>query len=87
MDSPVTPQQAFTRMSTINLAHPHSLHPEACNPTMDLVVLLHEDDGRTKVALWRMASGSKVWEVDIAGRILGLAWSRDGELPRLTAVI
>ncbi|WOO81875.1 uncharacterized protein LOC62_04G005390 [Vanrija pseudolonga] len=78
MDTPVAPSQAFTRMSTINLAQPHSLHPEACNPTMDLVVLLHEDEGRTKVALWRMASGSKVWEVDIVGRILGLAWSRGG---------
>lgn len=32
----------------------------------------------TKVELWRM-SGSKVWEVMVTGRVLGLAWSRDGE--------
>ncbi|KAL1412364.1 hypothetical protein Q8F55_000108 [Vanrija albida] len=77
--STAPPAQAFTRMSTINLAHAHTLHPDACNPTMDLVCLLHEDEAvKSKVALWRMASGSKVWEVELGGRVLGLAWSRDG---------
>lgn len=102
-DLPTT--RSFTPLATIPLAHPHVLHPDACNPTMDLVVLILEDAGdavggggsaaafgskgkgkagpgvRTKVALWRM-SGSKVWEVDVAGRVLGLAWSRDGRCCR-----
>jgi len=92
MDEPEGSPSAFTSLATIPLAKPHVLHPDACNPTMDLVVLLLEDEeggggmgGRgkagagvsTKVALWRM-SGSKVWEVDVGGRVLGLAWSRDG---------
>ena len=34
--------------------------------------------GPTAVALWRM-SGSKVWEVDVDGSIIGLAWSIDGK--------
>ena len=96
---------SFTPLSTLHLPVPHVLHPDACNPVMDLVVLhaLMEDGNsdtrvtkrindvtergetveggpappRTKVALWRM-SGSKVWEVDLVGKVAGLAWSQDG---------
>jgi hypothetical protein len=103
MDEPSMNSSSFTALATIPLAKPHVLHPDACNPTMDLVALLLETDPNaagagaptpswrkpnakipitTKVALWRM-SGSKVWEVDVGGRILGLTWSRDGELEPL----
>ncbi|KAK4687139.1 hypothetical protein P7C73_g2981, partial [Tremellales sp. Uapishka_1] len=88
---------SFTPLATLHLPAPHVLHPHACNPAMDLVVLLSTSlpsgarnvvgkgkekasSGKgdtTKVALWRM-SGSKVWEVELEGRVLGLAWSRDG---------
>lgn len=89
---------SFTPLATIHLPHPHLLHPDACNPAMDLVVLLDprsapssanasilsrkgkekvEIVGGTKVALWRM-SGCKVWEIDVPGRVLGLAWTLDG---------
>ena len=60
---------------------------------MDLVALLGLSGGETvglkgkgkavagsvtKVALWRV-SGSKVWEADIEGRVVGLAWTGDGQ--------
>lgn len=90
--SEFTELRSFTPLATISLSQQHVLHPEACNPTMDLVALIVEDAGdqagkgkaragpvHTIVELWRM-SGSKVWEVNITGRVLGLAWSRDGEL-------
>jgi hypothetical protein len=32
---------------------------------------------KSKVGLWRM-SGAKVWEADVEGKVLGMAWSRDG---------
>ncbi|WWD19682.1 hypothetical protein CI109_104144 [Kwoniella shandongensis] len=32
---------------------------------------------KTKVGLWR-TGGSKVWEVEVGGRVAGLAWSEDG---------
>ncbi len=31
-----------------------------------------------RLSVWRML-GSKVWDVEIKGRVLGLAWSIDGE--------
>jgi hypothetical protein len=80
---------AFTPLATLHLPSPHVLHPQACNPTMDLVVLLgnggNAGKGKdkvgsgkyTKLALWRM-SGSKVWESDVEGQVRGLAWSHDG---------
>lgn len=96
--SEFTEMHSFTTLATIRLSQQHILHPDACNPTMDLVALAVEDDGdsapghggkgkgragpvRTTVELWRL-SGSNVWEASIAGRVLGLAWSRDGELAR-----
>lgn len=84
---------SFSPLGVIHLQAPHALHPEACNPTMDLVALLGLSGGDTstskgkgkaitgsvtKVALWRV-SGSKVWEVDIEGRVAGLAWTADGK--------
>jgi hypothetical protein len=85
---------AFTPLATLHLPIPHVLHPQACNPTMDLVVLLGQGNSgkgkakvgserNTKLALWRM-SGSKVWESDVEGRVRGLAWSHDGR-PLLSA--
>jgi hypothetical protein len=76
---------AFTPLATLHLPGPHVLHPQACNPTMDLVVLLGQGGGRgkvgsdnsTRLALWRM-SGSRVWESDVGGRVRGLVWSHDG---------
>jgi hypothetical protein len=80
---------AFTPLATLHLTSPHVLHPQACNPTMDLVILLgnggNSGKGKdkvgsgkyTKLALWRM-SGSKVWESDVEGQVRGLAWSHDG---------
>jgi hypothetical protein len=91
MEDP-TLSKAFTPLATIQLEGPHILHPQACNPTMDLVVLLGQlgqgstkgknkvgSDKLTKLALWRM-SGSKVWESDVEGRVRGLAWTHDGKL-------
>lgn len=93
--------RSFTSLATISLANPHILHPNACNPAMDLVALLHERGGEddpsgavgkaydakgkgkagdeiaTTVVLWRL-TGSKVWEVEVAGRVAGLGWSADG---------
>lgn len=84
--------RSFMSLSTISLANPHILHPRACNPAMDLVALLHEYGEESKpdlkgkgkasglsttVVLWRL-SGSKVWEAEVDGRVLGLAWSHDG---------
>jgi len=97
-------RQSFTPLATIQLPSPHVLHPDACNPAMDLVVLLApvqptsstvasgiasaKGKGKavssehkmhiTKIALWRM-SGSKVWEVELGGKVGGLAWSPDGK--------
>ena len=91
MDLPST--TSFSPLGVIHLSSPHVLHPEACNPTMDLVALLGLSGGDTstakgkgkatpgsvtKVALWRV-SGSKVWEADIEGRVAGLAWTADGK--------
>lgn len=84
---------AFTPLATLHLPSPHILHPQACNPTMDLVVLLgnggYSGKGKdkvgtgkyTKLALWRM-SGIKVWESDVEGQVRGLAWSHDGMFSR-----
>lgn len=84
---------SFTPLATIHLTGPHVLHPEACNPTMDLVALLglsgnqagpSRTQGReaktsiSKVALWRM-SGSRVWEADLEGQVGGIAWTPDGQ--------
>lgn len=78
--------RAFTVASTNSLQQPHILHPHACNPAMDLAVLLCEPSDEkakagmsTLVSLWRL-SGAKVWEVQVNGRVLGLTWSADGEL-------
>lgn len=106
MELPST--SSFTPLATLSLSSPYVLHPDACNPRMDLVVLLGPLEGsgpslssgipdphsatrkgkgkvqiaglRTRVALWRL-SGSKVWEVDLEGKVAGLAWNQDGERP------
>jgi len=82
---------AFTPLGTITPTLPSLLLPGACNPVMDLVVLLtspkhqpasSKGKGKAvderKVALYRV-SGSKVWEVGYEGVIAGLGWSTDGE--------
>ncbi|OXG13990.1 hypothetical protein C366_04983 [Cryptococcus neoformans Tu401-1] len=97
--------QSFTHLSTFPLPSQHYLHPKACNPAMDLIVLLSpypaptaapaptsmqlhmmrmrglggnlKDEGKTKVSLWR-TGGDKVWEVDVGGRVGGMAWMEDG---------
>lgn len=85
---------AFTPLATLQLPGPHVLHPQACNPTMDLVVLLAQGSsvkgkakvglgGITKLALWRM-SGSRVWEIDVEGQVKGLVWSHDGTFIHLS---
>jgi hypothetical protein len=33
--------------------------------------------GSARLSVWRML-GSKVWDVEVKGRLLGLAWSIDG---------
>ncbi|WVF72936.1 hypothetical protein IAT40_007754 [Kwoniella sp. CBS 6097] len=108
------PTTSFTPLSTIPLPSAHILHPKACNPSMDLIVLLSpasssssssssaaaavpprvpayqawnakgkgKDIGaaageKTGVSLWR-TGGSRVWEVQVAGKVGGLAWSEDG---------
>ncbi|WVR07625.1 hypothetical protein IAU60_004667 [Kwoniella sp. DSM 27419] len=94
------PSTSFTPLSTIALPSRHFLHPQSCNPCMDLIALLsppftpvaqpinrfalHKGKGkdtageqRTKVSLWR-TGGSRVWEVEVIGRIRGMAWSEDG---------
>ncbi|KAL7418520.1 hypothetical protein Q5752_006978 [Cryptotrichosporon argae] len=82
---PIPARSSFTPLATLDLAAPAVLHPAACNPAMDLVVLLSPDAGgggggwagRLGVALWRM-SGSAVWSAEVEGELRGLAWSRDG---------
>jgi len=79
---------AFTPLATLHLPGPHVLHPQACNPTMDLVMLLGQGgpgrgkrvspETHTRLVLWRM-SGSRVWENDAGGQVRGLTWSHDGE--------
>lgn len=97
--------QSFTHLSTFPLPSKHYLHPKACNPAMDLIVLLSsypapttapaptpmqlhmmrmrglggnlKDEGKTKVSLWR-TGGDKVWEIDVGGRVTGMAWMEDG---------
>lgn len=99
--------RSFTALANLHLPSSHVLHPDACNPAMDLVVLLgqteesastaavshlrqngHSSKGKgkaeaagytTKIALWRM-SGSRAWEVEVEGRVAGLAWSPDGTM-------
>ena len=86
--------QSFTPLATINVPQPCILHPNACNPAMDLVALIivGEDaisvKGKGKaiapggrIALWRM-TGGKVWEVGSEGEVRGLAWSTDGKSSR-----
>nr|XP_019010398.1 uncharacterized protein I206_04867 [Kwoniella pini CBS 10737]OCF49179.1 hypothetical protein I206_04867 [Kwoniella pini CBS 10737] len=82
---------SFTPLSTISLPSSHILHPGSCNPSMDLVVLLShpfnpssnswkgkgKEIGKTQISLWR-TGGSKVWEVNVTGQVVGLAWSEDG---------
>ena len=83
---------SFASLAVIDLPDARVLHPAACNPTMDLVVLLSvpgsgtdskgkgkQREGSTGVELWRM-SGSKVWETEAKGQVGGMAWSLDGEL-------
>lgn len=36
-----------------------------------------KDEGKTKVSLWR-TGGDKVWEIDVGGRVTGMAWMEDG---------
>lgn len=95
MDVPYS--TSFTPLATLALPHPYLLHPQACNPAMDLVVLIApggataslkgkeravDVDTRgwtnARVSVWRML-GAKVWDVEVKGRVLGLAWSIDGE--------
>lgn len=76
--------RSFSFASTSALKYPHLLHPRAANPVMDLAALVREPDDdqpglRTLVSLWRL-SGATVWEVRVTGRVLGLAWSADGQL-------
>lgn len=92
---------SFTPLSTIHLPTSHVLHPDACNPAMDLVVVFSTSSSgvappkpaiygakgkgkaesvgvmKSKVELWRM-SGSKSWEVELKGKVGGLAWTLDG---------
>ncbi|WVQ74239.1 hypothetical protein IAR50_003835 [Cryptococcus sp. DSM 104548] len=108
---------SFTPLSKFPLPTPLFLHPQACNPTMDLLVLLspfpappqpghaphpvahwamrggaavggkgkEKDEGRTRVGLWR-TGGDKVWEVDVSGRVGGMAWMEDGKFLSLLLV-
>lgn len=81
MSDPEDEGRSFTLASTSALKQPHMLHPRACNPAMDLAVLLAESDDKsvsTLVSLWRL-SGTSVWEVEVNGHVLGLTWSTDGE--------
>lgn len=86
--------RAFTVASSNPLKQPHILHPQSCNPAMDLAVLLCEPSDETDitlkgknkasgvstiVSLWRLG-GATVWEVEVNGRVLGLTWSSDGGL-------
>ncbi|TYJ53254.1 hypothetical protein B9479_006122 [Cryptococcus floricola] len=107
---------SFTPLSKFALTAPLFLHPQACNPTMDLLVLLSpypapplpgqtphpmahwamrggaaggkgkdKDEGKTRVGLWR-TGGDKVWEVDVSGRVGGMAWMEDGRFLSLLLV-
>lgn len=39
-DPPVTVANAFTYLANLSLPHQHFLHPQSCNPAMDLLALL-----------------------------------------------
>jgi hypothetical protein len=45
MTAAVKDLQSFTSLSTIHLPGPHILHPNACNPAMDLVTLISDSAG------------------------------------------
>jgi hypothetical protein len=72
---------SFTPLANLGLQTPHLLNPAACNPTMDLVVLLSPPDGSPDRlrAPQAWGSGNRAWEVDVGGVIAGMGWSRDGE--------
>jgi hypothetical protein len=68
--------QSFTPLATLDLSSPHVLHPEACNPAMDLVVLIAENasssssasgygggKGKGKAALGSGASRVSLWRM------------------------
>lgn len=77
-------RMSFAKLAAFDLPVPHILHPYARNPVVDVVVLLHTTGGvkngvtPMKVALWRMM-GTKVWEYDAKGQVLGLTWDAAGQ--------
>jgi hypothetical protein len=77
--------RAYTPLSALSLPAPSVLHPEACNPAMDLVALLSRAPSTKTVqgkghavTLWRLNGGPRVWTKDIGGWVEGLGWSPDG---------
>lgn len=89
--------RSFSSIATIPLQDEHVLHPDACNPAADTVVLFSVQPSRpggggagpsrlaggaqavtkTKVELWRIL-GTKVWEYDPEGQVVGFAWHPGG---------
>lgn len=79
---------SFDEPTILHLTRRYRLHPNACNPQMDLVALLYLptqeeiDEGESSsVELWRTSGEQcvKVWDRDIAGYVVGMDWSLDGE--------
>nr|ODN91736.1 hypothetical protein L203_00987 [Cryptococcus depauperatus CBS 7841] len=38
----------------------------------------NKDERKTRVSLWRSGQGDKVWEVEVGGRVGGMAWMESG---------
>lgn len=78
--------RAYMPLATLSLPTPSVLHPDACNPAMDLVALLAHAQPSAKgadskghaVTLWRLNGGPRVWTKDVGGWVEGMGWSPDG---------
>jgi hypothetical protein len=79
---------SFDEPTILHLTNPCRLHPNACNPQMDLVALLYlptdeeiqEGSDGSSIELWRTSGEEcvKVWEREVGGWVVGMDWSLDG---------
>lgn len=74
---------SFIELGSFSVEARTRLTPGACNPSKDLLLLIHRQEQRDSVSLWKL-QGTKRWEVDTVanfeqtGFLQNLAWSPDG---------
>jgi hypothetical protein len=86
---PLEDLESFEEPTLLQLSQPYRLHPNASNPHMDLVALLHlptkedieQGDEGSSVELWRISGEEcvEIWKRDVGGWVVGLDWSLDGK--------